>query len=144
MLIKVKDISPSGLLIDRTVGAGEIALEDDEDFKTKSPLTIMGKIERAGDELVAQVVVSGNFEFSCGRCLETLEQKRDEKLQLYFDIEKETDVINLGEDIRQELILNFSNVFLCDENCRGLCPHCGANLNKEECDCGKYEVKSKK
>ena len=47
--------------------------------------------------------------------------------------------IELGEAVREELILSMERYVVCDPSCRGLCPGCGANLNLETCDCAKEE-----
>jgi uncharacterized protein len=43
--------------------------------------------------------------------------------------------IDLGEAIREELILAAPTYLLCREDCRGLCPRCGADLNEGPCGC---------
>ncbi|MBI2339397.1 MAG: DUF177 domain-containing protein [Deltaproteobacteria bacterium] len=43
--------------------------------------------------------------------------------------------IDLKEIIREQVVLALPLQFLCAENCRGLCPRCGANLNVELCRC---------
>jgi len=43
--------------------------------------------------------------------------------------------IDLSEDIRDLLLLSIPAKVLCQEDCRGLCRKCGANLNVEPCRC---------
>jgi uncharacterized protein len=43
--------------------------------------------------------------------------------------------INLGEILGEEITLALPIRFLCREDCRGLCPRCGKNLNKGDCSC---------
>ena len=45
------------------------------------------------------------------------------------------DTIDLSEEVRQILILEIPNWPLCSEECRGLCPQCGENLNVVDCGC---------
>ncbi len=52
-----------------------------------------------------------------------------------FQLEETKDYIFLGEEVRQEIILNLPVYFLCSEECQGLCQFCGGNLNKGECRC---------
>jgi uncharacterized protein len=47
--------------------------------------------------------------------------------------------LDLGEPIREELVLAAPTYTLCDPECKGLCPHCGADLNETTCDCGAAE-----
>ncbi len=43
--------------------------------------------------------------------------------------------IDLGEVIREQLYLALPMKPLCQEQCKGLCPVCGANRNRETCHC---------
>jgi uncharacterized protein len=43
--------------------------------------------------------------------------------------------IDLGEAVREALILAIPEFPLCREDCRGLCARCGADLNQGECRC---------
>ena len=45
--------------------------------------------------------------------------------------------LNLDEFVREEILLFLPNKILCKENCKGLCPKCGKNLNDGKCDCKK-------
>jgi uncharacterized protein len=47
--------------------------------------------------------------------------------------------LDLGEAIREEVILSQTLLALCKPDCRGLCPHCGINLNEKRCDCSRDE-----
>ncbi|MFH0912360.1 MAG: DUF177 domain-containing protein [Patescibacteria group bacterium] len=53
--------------------------------------------------------------------------------------------IDLSVPLTEEIIANFPLQVLCQDNCLGLCPQCGANLNDNPCKCGKvnYEVRNK-
>jgi uncharacterized protein len=43
--------------------------------------------------------------------------------------------LNIGDAVREELILALDPFVLCDPTCRGLCPRCGVNLNQQTCSC---------
>ena len=47
----------------------------------------------------------------------------------------ETDKIELDKDIRDYAILAVPMKKLCNEDCKGLCPKCGKNLNEGPCEC---------
>ncbi len=47
----------------------------------------------------------------------------------------EGDVIDLDTVIFEQILLQIPIKPLCAESCRGLCPHCGINLNKTSCNC---------
>ena len=48
--------------------------------------------------------------------------------------------LELDEVVVSELILNYPQKFLCGEDCRGLCPKCGKNLNEGKCGCDTAQV----
>jgi uncharacterized protein len=50
------------------------------------------------------------------------------------------DMIDLDEILREQIILALPMYPRCVEECRGLCPVCGVDLNKETCDCQRDEV----
>jgi len=47
------------------------------------------------------------------------------------------DEINLEEIVRQEVVYNLPIRMVCGEDCKGLCPQCGENLNLQKCKCEK-------
>ena len=57
------------------------------------------------------------------------------------DAEEETytgKVIDLDPIVREQLLLSMPEYPVCDEQCKGLCPVCGANLNDRECGCDRH------
>jgi uncharacterized protein len=52
-----------------------------------------------------------------------------------FLIDKKNFKINISEMLRQEIILHFPAKSVCCNHCKGLCPVCGADLNKKSCEC---------
>lgn len=50
------------------------------------------------------------------------------------------DVVDLSELVRQLLVLNLPVRSLCRPDCKGICPHCGANLNETQCQCESEQV----
>lgn len=45
------------------------------------------------------------------------------------------EVIDAGEAVREALLLALPMKRLCRDDCKGLCPHCGADWNQGACDC---------
>ena len=57
------------------------------------------------------------------------------------DAEEETytgKVIDLDPLVREQILLEVPEYPVCDEQCKGLCPVCGANLNDRECGCDRH------
>lgn len=136
MKVKVKGIPPEGLNLTKSIEPSEIGLSDD-DIACLSPLEVMAKIERIKNAVVAQVEVKTAFSFSCTRCLEDVERENFDHFKFDYIIDNNTEFIDIGEDIRQEMILSLPTRVLCKDDCKGICLHCGANLNEEECRCSK-------
>jgi len=100
------------------------------------------------------LVVGGSAQFAlmipCSRCLEpvrvpfslTLERaldmnQTDEDRVQALDEQPYLQGYNLDVDqlVRDELLLNLPMKVLCNEDCKGICNRCGANLNYETCGC---------
>ncbi len=134
--IKIKDISPSsGLKQSFQVAAKDLALEDTGDIHFNDPVKVDFNLEKVSDMVLAKVNVVAKFSTSCGRCLEEVQQELKENLELNFSINPKDEFIDLTEDIRQEMVIDMPVRVLCKQDCKGLCVHCGVNLNTEKCQC---------
>jgi uncharacterized protein len=49
--------------------------------------------------------------------------------------------VDLAPHVWEEIVLTAPSKFLCREDCAGLCPRCGTNLNREQCGCPPEEEK---
>jgi uncharacterized protein len=116
------------------------------------------KITRLSKDLLVQGTVTGDVELECSRCLDKfslpVEAGLEEKYQPSVDVETGRPVkreafeeddsafgvspnheMDLTEPIRQALLVALPLKPLCREDCAGLCPQCGANLNEGPCGC---------
>lgn len=48
--------------------------------------------------------------------------------------------LDLDELLREDILLDLPSKFLCSEDCKGLCPRCGKDLNEGPCGCEPKEV----
>jgi len=75
----------------------------------------------------------------CGRCLEPVTRDIENSgVCLFYELPEE-DEMDITEDVRAEMLVELPMNLLCSEECRGLCPHCGANLNHDNCNCNNDE-----
>jgi len=99
--------------------------------------------------------LSAGLELQCARCLEPVKQDVHREFELLYrplgvdagrdeisvtDAEAEIgyyqgDGILLEDVLREQLLLALPLKVTCADDCRGLCPHCGKNLNQEQCSC---------
>ena len=54
----------------------------------------------------------------------------DEEAYIYTDSR-----LDLTKAVCDEIVLSLPSSLLCKEDCNGLCPKCGTNLNEQQCDC---------
>lgn len=123
------------------------------DFDFPAPLHVSLVHYRAGQELIFQGELQGPVVGHCARCLDdfVMDIERDFHCVLVphshqkEEVELEEDDLELGyysgdevdvsPIIREQLLLGLPTQPLCREDCRGLCPKCGVNRNRESCDC---------
>lgn len=131
MKIKINDIPKEGLSIEERRNASELDLARD-DLKFTTPISLSIFINRDKDEAYAHVTAGGKIEAICGRCLSAygIDFKKD--FDFSYDLRGKT-VIDLTDDIRSEIILEYPVKPLCKDNCKGLCQVCGKNLNEGSC-----------
>jgi uncharacterized protein len=99
--------------------------------------------------------VSASLELQCARCLEPVQQDVDREFELLYrplgaDAGRDElsvtaaeaeigyyqgDGILLEDVLREQVLLALPLKVTCREDCKGLCPHCGKNLNEEQCSC---------
>ena len=133
--IHLKDIGPEGIVIDQQIATEVMELTDKDPVQVVAPLKVQAKVERIGDTVLAHTDVQTRYHALCYRCLEDIEHEWSENFILDFLIASHPEFIDLEEDIRQEMILSIPERMLCVPDCKGICPGCGANLNKEKCRC---------
>lgn len=136
MKIKVKEIPRHGLQISETLNTAAFCFDAD-DFKIISPPAVTGDVYKSRDAINVQVNVAAKYGFVCARCLDPVVVSRSDEFKFDVSIQPMTDYVDLGEEIRQQMLLNISSIVLCGPDCKGLCPSCGVNLNNEKCKCKK-------
>ncbi|HWP39019.1 MAG TPA: DUF177 domain-containing protein [Gemmatimonadales bacterium] len=84
---------------------------------------------------------------TCRRCLKDIAVAVEAPLEVLFTEEADSDdpsarvipvhatAVDLDEPIREELILAVPEYSVCRDDCRGLCPRCGKDLNTGPCSC---------
>ena len=87
----------------------------------------------AGKEMMVRGRVWGKRTVRCDRCLKETEQCFDESFLESYSVQSE--IIDIMLLVRQTLALTEDIQFLCQPDCKGLCPHCGKDLNEGPCSC---------
>jgi uncharacterized protein len=155
MLFKIKDIGDEGLDVDLPVTAAWLG-EQCPDLGARvgaDGLALRGVLETSGDDVLLRGDLRGTLETHCGRCLEAARVAVDLPVTVTFvekgaagdrDVESDDDddivffeggEIDLGAEVRDEILLAMPLNPLCQEGCLGLCAVCGGNRNNAPCDC---------
>src|SRR4030088_3194497 len=134
------------------------------DFRQTTPLKASGRAEVVEEhhgkhKVIKDIRLRGriapSFELSCARCLEPIGQEVNREFELLYrplgvdagraeisvtDAEAEIgyyqgDSLLLEDVLREQVLLSLPLKVTCREDCKGLCLHCGKNLNQEQCSC---------
>lgn len=104
------------------------------DLKYTGPLSLEGAVEKGPDTLTFRGHLVSQIERICARCLISVKDRVDQPFELFYEIKGREEIETL-DDIRELLILDHPIQFVCQEDCCGLCPTCGTNLNESRCHC---------
>jgi uncharacterized protein len=135
MKIRIREVLSSGLGYQDQVMPRDIGLEE-EFVDLEIPIVVSGRLTRVDSVVLASLNVKYAVGTFCARCLEDIHQDVSVKYDFDFEIVPGEDYIDIGARIREELLLGFDVHTLCRDDCKGICPDCGAHLNKEKCRCG--------
>ena len=140
---------------------GKIPYENMEDILTATGNQPLGalfrlQISRQGRFFFVKGVVEGEMIFNCDRCLEPYRYFQNETLELTLspaesDKELSGDIMLSGEEpdvgiyqsecldlqkiVEEQILLGLPMKRVCSDDCRGICPQCGNNLNTRTCVC---------
>ena len=117
------------------------------------------------DNVFMRGSMRGHVVVACGRCVGPVEVPLDESLMVTFlpkdqvpelDTDEDEDDIPAADDLdvypyegeevdleplfREQIILSVPFAPLCKEDCQGLCPSCGADLNTTTCNCERQVI----
>jgi uncharacterized protein len=138
----------------RTFQPPEVGDEGDT-YRIAAPVEVTFDIHKDKEKFRLAGRVKTELELACSRCLEPFRFPVDAPFDVRFlpaselnvegerEVEEEDletsfykdDQIDLNELLREQFYLALPMKPLCTEDCKGLCPQCGINLNTGSCDC---------
>jgi DUF177 domain-containing protein len=117
-----------------------------EIIEIKNPLFIDGIIRKEKEDVVFTGNLKGTVILPCSRCLGKFEYYVDLQLDERFSLKEDENTfeikdekISFNEVIESNIISSLPIRILCSEECKGLCPQCGANFNVSTCKCKSEE-----
>jgi uncharacterized protein len=131
------------------------AFHDEHEYRLVEPVSLAFDIFKDKDQFRLVGGVKTVLELPCSRCLEAFRWPVDAHFDLRYqphsentgDGEREVEeddlttafyqneTIDLGQLMEEQFYLSLPMKPLCADDCKGLCPQCGKNLNRESCDC---------
>ncbi len=141
--------------IERTFERSAFATPEDEAYRVESPVRLAFDIDKDGEQFRLAGGVTATLGLACGRCLEGYPFPVDASFDVLYlphtenvgegEVEVEDDdlatayyrdeQIDLAQLVREQFYLAIPMKPLCREGCKGLCPHCGTDLNTSSCNC---------
>jgi uncharacterized protein len=161
MRIEVENLKEQGEAFSHSYAPGEVELEEEEGARLVSAAEVTGNASKKGEEVRVRGKIVTEVELLCDRCA----APRRTPLEVEFDARfipravaadetdnvellpedlglaaYEGDAVDVDELVREQIMLALPLRNLCREDCKGLCPNCGADLNAGPCSCEQKEI----
>ncbi len=124
-----------------------------EKNKLNKDIQFSGKFFKVEKSLLLSAEFTYSYSETCARCLEEFENKIIAKFNAIIVDEVNEDYeaedieimikdgcIDLEEPIKQIVYLSMPMKALCKNDCKGICPMCGINLNTGKCECNDFVI----
>jgi len=123
----------------------------------EKPVKVELLVSKSKDQMICRGKVIAPVKLLCSRCLLEYEESLSSDLGFVIDLAGSPERSNSEEDgyyftdptssffeigdlVRESVILALPLKPLCSVDCKGLCPICGTDLNKSRCHCVKKET----
>lgn len=152
--IAFEDIPESGIELSHELEEGWVSpLLSPQFIADPRPLHAMFFLVRSGSSVLVSGTIRGDMKFVCSRCAEEAPYqvvidfkhvfiKGHESAHVKLNVSEELeftffdgDRVDLEPLAAEELVLSLPQVPLCSATCKGICQHCGKNLNEGLCNC---------
>jgi uncharacterized protein len=116
-------------------------------------------LDKTSNQITLEAAIHTAADFSCDRCTRPFAARLDPSYRMHYIWDGEdagrydiaevqvlapgSTIIDITEDVRQTVLVAVPLKLLCREDCLGLCPHCGKDLNEGPCDCRPEEEDSR-
>jgi uncharacterized protein len=152
MFIDINKIDEEGLSFERTLDLSDLDDGSGQEISA-APVRIQGSVERNGETVDLTARLNATVRLACARCLESFDlpvynefalrlvaEEADPKAGTDADADDAVFLAPEGRaDVREiateQIYLSLPMKPVCREDCKGLCPACGANRNVDECGC---------
>jgi len=159
MIIDLAKLGNGYKAIDLDLLPDQIGLDADG-AAIDGPVHLTGEIDRAGSRTRVRGTITGELRLDCTRCLEPMPKTLDVPFEAVFIDSDEGEAasdreigeaelveslaaggtLDIAEVVREQILLELPEQVFCKDDCKGLCPKCGGNLNLIDCNCENDEI----
>ncbi len=101
-------------------------------------------VQLFGTELLVRGTLEQDFDAVCCRCGGDFDfTTRVDDFTASVEVNEKTEFVDLTDELRQSIILSLPSYPVCRQDCLGVCPTCGKNLNEGPCACSHAERDSR-
>jgi uncharacterized protein len=145
----IRSLDSRAAIVDEQLSADDSVWEEN-DPKPETAVHVTGRLSAAGPgRFYWHGRIEGNVALECSRCLTAAHAHVSDEAHIIFAEHGEDDTddpdvylldpndreLDLRPALREEWLLAAPSYSLCREDCKGLCPRCGKDLNAGPCDC---------
>ena len=134
MKVKVEKIKDKTIEIEEEIPASSWGL-DSSDITFVNSIYLKCKFFRVRDEIVVETLVTTHRDIVCSRCLRQARQTVEQSFTKSYKDSEVGEYLEINDDIREDILLNFPMQALCKRDCKGVCSRCGVDLNYQKCEC---------
>ena len=120
-------------------------------FPLSQPVAFRGTVSNRADLVQLAATISFVFVAPCDRCGDLVKREHTVKVEKVLAVSAQSEEsesilltpdmkLDLDELIYSEVVVNIPTKHLCRDDCAGLCPVCGKNLNSGNCGCVGKEI----
>jgi uncharacterized protein len=150
----IRSLESHAVVVDEDLPATDLVWEED-DPKPDGAVHVTGRLSAAGPgRFYWHGKIDGNVTLECSRCLAEAHAHVSDEAHLIFAEPGDEDTddpdvyevdpnaldLDLRPAIREQWLLAAPSFALCREDCKGICPRCGADLNDGTHDCSQQEA----
>lgn len=159
MIVDLLSVTDEPLPFDFGIAPDEIDLETDG-VRVTGEIRFKGELSKNAAKTDVKGTITAPLEIDCTRCLTPVRRTLEVAFQADFvgkelfpnsrethleSSDLDTDVLegnelDLSQMAREQILLNLPEQVLCREDCKGICPTCGKDLNEGECQCREDEI----
>jgi uncharacterized protein len=156
MKIELKNLKEeiSSILFQLTPEELELSSEEASFVK---PVEVELTLKRCGDSYFCSGIAKTEANIECSRCLESYSHPLRAKLDFLVKVEKDriqieyqdqaeplvfpgNQFFSINNLVKEAILINLPLKPLCSDDCKGLCPMCGVNLNLSSCKCKREKL----